>query len=76
LRHSPTPASWARFSNGICDRFVFVQKDAARVSWLRFADTLGALTREAAVAGYLGQLVVRAPGAWVSSPPLWAPFKE
>jgi len=46
----------------VCDRFVFVHKDAARVSRLLFADSLGALTREAAVASYLGRLVVGIPG--------------
>jgi len=46
----------------VCDRFVFVQKDAARVSRLLFADTLGALIRDAAVAGYLGRLIVKTPG--------------
>ncbi|HEY6132389.1 MAG TPA: ATP-binding cassette domain-containing protein [Rubrivivax sp.] len=40
-----------------CDRFVFVQKDASQVSRLLFADSLGALTRHAPVAGYLGRLV-------------------
>ncbi|HEY6135635.1 MAG TPA: hypothetical protein VIW70_16795, partial [Rubrivivax sp.] len=40
-----------------CDRFVFVQKDAAQVSRLLFADSLGALTQHAPVATYLGRLV-------------------
>jgi hypothetical protein len=47
----------------VCQRFVFVQKDAARVSRLLFADTLGALTREPAVATYLGRLVAGTPRA-------------
>ena len=46
-----------------CDRFIFVQKDAARISRLLFADTLDALTRQAAVADYLGRLVAGTPGA-------------
>lgn len=43
----------------VCDRFVFVQKDAASVSRLLFADSLGALTAHAPVANYLGRLVSR-----------------
>jgi ABC-type branched-subunit amino acid transport system ATPase component len=46
-----------------CERFVFVQKDAAGISRLLFADTLGALTAETAVAGYLGRLAVGTSGA-------------
>jgi ABC-type oligopeptide transport system ATPase subunit len=40
----------------VCERFVFVQKDAARVSRLTFADDLKALAREPQVAAYLGHL--------------------
>lgn len=40
-----------------CDRFIFVNKDAQRVSRLLFADSLPALTQHAAVAAYLGRLV-------------------
>lgn len=40
----------------ICERFVFVQKDSARVSRLLFADDLKTLAREAPVAAYLGHL--------------------
>jgi len=43
----------------VCERFVFVQKDAQRVSRLLFADSLPALTQHAAVASYLGHLVSR-----------------
>jgi hypothetical protein len=46
-----------------CERFVFVQKDASGISRLLFADTLDALTREPAVAGYLGRLSVGTPNA-------------
>ena len=47
----------------VCERFVFVQKDAARVSRLLFADSLPALAREAAVASYLGRLMTGLPGS-------------
>ncbi|MBI5720515.1 MAG: ATP-binding cassette domain-containing protein [Burkholderiales bacterium] len=40
----------------VCTRFIFVRKDAARVSRLLFADSLEALMQEGAVAGYLGRL--------------------
>ena len=46
----------------VCERFIFVQKDAARVSRLLFADSLPVLAREAAVAAYLGRLMVALPG--------------
>jgi ABC-type Na+ transport system ATPase subunit NatA len=39
-----------------CDRYIFVQKDPARVSRLLFAPTLGELVRQAPVAAYLGRL--------------------
>lgn len=42
-----------------CERFIFVQKDAALVSRLLFADSLPQLLRHGAVASYLGRL---APG--------------
>jgi hypothetical protein len=42
----------------VCDRHVFVQKDAARCSRLLFADRLDTLVREPAVASYLGRLAV------------------
>lgn len=40
----------------VCERFVFVQKDSTRVSRLTFADDLRALSRQAPVAAYLGDL--------------------
>ncbi|EYC51290.1 hypothetical protein AZ34_09475 [Hylemonella gracilis str. Niagara R] len=40
----------------VCERFVFVQKDSQRVSRLTFADDLPSLSRQAAVAAYLGHL--------------------
>jgi ABC-type Na+ transport system ATPase subunit NatA len=40
----------------VCDRFIFVHKDDSRVSQLRFADSLPALTRHGEVASYLGRL--------------------
>ena len=43
----------------VCERFVFVQKDAQQVSRLLFADSLDALTKHGAVASYLGRLVSR-----------------
>ena len=46
----------------VCERFVFVQKDAARVSRLLFAESLPVLAREPAVAGYLGRLMATLPG--------------
>ncbi len=47
----------------VCERFVFVQKDAARISRLRFAPTLPELAREPAVATYLGRLTAHLPPA-------------
>jgi ABC-type Na+ transport system ATPase subunit NatA len=44
----------------VCDRFVFVHKDAQRVSRLLFADSLPALSEHGAVASYLGRLAARA----------------
>jgi ABC-type Na+ transport system ATPase subunit NatA len=41
----------------VCDRFIFVQKDAAKVSRLLFADSLAELTAHASVRSYLGKLV-------------------
>lgn len=43
----------------ICERFVFVQKDSERVSRLVFADDLKTLTKQPAVATYLGHLAPR-----------------
>jgi ABC-type oligopeptide transport system ATPase subunit len=40
----------------VCTRFVFVGKDASRVSRLQFASSLGELQRHDAVAAYLGGL--------------------
>jgi ABC-type Na+ transport system ATPase subunit NatA len=40
----------------VCSRFIFVNKDAAGVSRLLHAESLGALTREGPVAAYLGPL--------------------
>jgi ABC-type Na+ transport system ATPase subunit NatA len=40
----------------VCDRFIFVHKDASRVSQLRFADSLAAMTRHDEVNRYLGRL--------------------
>jgi ABC-type Na+ transport system ATPase subunit NatA len=41
----------------VCERFIFVQKDAQRVSRLQFADGFGELVRLPAVRDYLGALV-------------------
>jgi ABC-type Na+ transport system ATPase subunit NatA len=41
----------------VCDRFIFVQKDAAKVSRLLFADSLDELTAQESVRSYLGKLV-------------------
>lgn len=41
----------------VCERFVFVQKDAQRVSRLHFADSLPALTAHPPVRDYLGKLL-------------------
>jgi ABC-type Na+ transport system ATPase subunit NatA len=40
----------------VCERFVFVHKDAARISRLLFVDTLDALTAQPQVHSYLGAL--------------------
>lgn len=42
-----------------CDRFIFVQKDAAQVSRLLFADSLLALAAQGQVSSYLGRLAPR-----------------
>jgi ABC-type Na+ transport system ATPase subunit NatA len=44
-----------------CERFVFVEKDAARVSRLREAATLRELVEWPAAASYLGALLARRP---------------
>jgi ABC-type histidine transport system ATPase subunit len=43
----------------VCSRYIFVHKDAARVSRLLFADSMSGLLREPAVASYLGRLAAR-----------------
>ncbi len=43
----------------VCSRFIFVQKDEARVSRLLFAESLDALMQQDAVASYLGRLTAR-----------------
>jgi ABC-type Na+ transport system ATPase subunit NatA len=43
----------------VCRRFVFVHRDAERVSRLLFADSLDALTAHPEVSGYLGALARR-----------------
>ncbi len=40
----------------VCSRFIFVSKDASRVSRLQFADSLDELKRHSPVANYLGHL--------------------
>ena len=40
----------------VCERFIFVHKDAARVSRLQQAGSLGELCRDARVRSYLGRL--------------------
>ena len=40
----------------VCDRYIFMHKDAQKVSGLLFADTLGSLMREPQVGAYLGKL--------------------
>jgi len=40
----------------VCERFIFVHKDASRVSRLLHADTLPALARDERVRNYLGRL--------------------
>jgi len=53
-----------------CDRFFFVQKDAARVSRLQSAEAMDELLALPGVAGYLGGLVDAAPaGSCRSAPP-------
>ncbi len=42
-----------------CSRFIFVHKDASRVSRLLHADSLAGLAQHGAVASYLGRLAVR-----------------
>ncbi len=44
----------------ICEQFIFVQKDAQRVSRLQFAHSLEELTRQAPVRDYLGALLTGA----------------
>lgn len=46
-----------------CERFVFVEKDAARVSRLREAATLRELVAWPAAAGYLGSLLATRPSS-------------
>jgi ABC-type Na+ transport system ATPase subunit NatA len=46
-----------------CERFVFVEKDAARVSRLREAATLRELVAWPAAAGYLGSLLAARPAS-------------
>jgi ABC-type Na+ transport system ATPase subunit NatA len=46
-----------------CERFVFVEKDAARVSRLREATTLRELVAWPAAAGYLGSLLAARPAS-------------
>ena len=41
----------------VCDRFIFVHKDAARVSRLLLAPSMKSLTAQAPVAAYLGKLL-------------------
>jgi ABC-type Na+ transport system ATPase subunit NatA len=43
----------------VCSRFIFVNKDPARVSRLLFADSLDELVQSGPVAGYLGHLLTR-----------------
>ena len=43
----------------VCDRFIFVQKDAALVSRLLFAPSLPSPAEHPPVAAYLGRLVSR-----------------
>jgi ABC-type multidrug transport system ATPase subunit len=47
----------------VCERYLFMHKNEARISELLFADTLGSLVQQPTVANYLGKLAHTVPSA-------------